>query len=588
MTQLSTKLWQQIKQQAETKKNYATVKNKSITYKQLKKSIESLSGFFNSLKKHPERVMVLSKNDIVVSEIILTCLVNGITFTVLDCNAKYRRNNLLCKRFSPDVVFIDQDYSSLESNCKTIQIATDTKSINLKALFGIQQPQCPYLDLLKKSPTTEPNTCKSTLNDKAYVMFTSGTTASPKGVVISNNALDSHLTTLINVFQHNGNSRILNSLNLSHADGLVQGPILNAYLGSYWHSQGPFSINDIKDTFDCIAREKITNLITVPTTLALIYRVVLSDDAMEKEFFKGVISTGGYLNKELWINFEKRFSTNVYNIYGLTETTVGGVFSGPTLPTFRYDAVGIPVDCEVKIVDQKMEPLADGESGLLLMKGSLLMSEYYLDSQATNTTLKDGWLNTGDIAVINNGFVSILGRNKSVFNIGGYSIHPEEINEVIQLNQNVSNAYTTVRKDDVFGDYIVSLVQIEIDNPQQVLAKLCREYLEDHKVPKIFLITNNILLGRSGKVEIEDAENQIDKLLSTNVSKGDDIVSIAANVFGLSKEELTLDSNVYDTLGWDSLGHLMLITEFEQTFNIKLTTQQIMKIESLADLERLI
>ena len=65
-------------------------------------------------------------------------------------------------------------------------------------------------------------------------------------------------------------------------------------------------------------------------------------------------------------------------------------------------------------------------------------------------------------------------------------------------------------------------------------------------------------------------------------------MSIAANVFGLSKEELTLDSNVYDTLGWDSLGHLMLITEFEQTFNIKLTTQQIMKIESLADLERLI
>lgn len=588
MTQLSVKLWRQIKQQAETKKKYATVKNKNISYKQLKKNIESLSGFFNSLKKYPERIMVLSKNEIAVSELILTCLVNGITFTVLDYNAKYRRNNLLCKRFSPDIIFIDQDYPSLESNCATIKIASDTKSSNLKALFGLQQQQCQYLDLLKKSIANEPNIETPKSNDRAYVMFTSGTTASPKGVVISNFALCSHLETLRNVFHHNADSRILNSLNLSHADGLVQGPILNAYLGSSWYSQGPFYINDIKETFDCISREKITNLITVPTTLALIYRVVLSDDAMEQEFFKGVISTGGYLNKELWLNFEKRFSTRVYNIYGLTETTVGGIFSGPTLPSIRYDAVGIPVDCEVRIVDQQMEPLADGEPGLLLMQGSLLMSEYYLDSETTNETFKNGWLNTGDIAVLNDGFISILGRKKSVFNIGGYSVHPEEINEVIQLNQQVKNSYTSVRTDEVFGDYIVSLVQVEIENIEQVLTTLCRKYLEDHKIPKVFLMTNNILLGRSGKVEIEDAENQIDKLLSTNVSKGDDIVSIAANVFGLSKEELTLDSNVYDTLGWDSLGHLMLITEFEQTFNIKLTTQQIMKIESLADLERLI
>ncbi|WP_179024050.1 AMP-binding protein [Shewanella sp. Scap07] len=582
---LSTLLWDSMQSQASARRQFGYVANQELSYAQLVKTIKKLSGFF--AQHSIERIAIVCTDECYTAEIMLAALLNGVVFTVLDGDIKQPRFDGIIQRFKPDHIFVDEMSALTVSTEFTITSKAKPSSI-LSNLFGQSQNNQCYPYILKHYQACVPNVVHN--NTQAYVLFTSGTTSKPKGVMISVQALASHLATLKQVYQYSQHSHILNALQLSHADGLVQGPILAAYLGIKWSHLGQFDIANAESIFDHIVAQEVTHFITVPVVLALLNKYGPSDDAFSGDIFYCVVSTGGALSAQLWQSFEQKYATKVSNLYGLTETCVGGVFTTVGDAENSYGRIGRPVDMQYAL-GSPFEPQELNE-GLLWLSGDNIMDGYLDAPKETVKVLVDGWLNTGDIAKRHeDGSLSIIGREKELINAGGYAVYPQEINESLCSHPDVENAYTTSRIDDLYGEYIVSLVATSMSGSEPIIAHV-RSTLEAHKVPRSIYITDKLPLGPSGKVIKASAEALIDEKqpqIEVAASQDEDkLLAIAAKIFNLQQTELSISSSSQNTPGWDSLGHLMLVTEAEEQFGVQLTPIEIMKATSLQQLLALI
>ncbi|WP_144213682.1 AMP-binding protein [Shewanella donghaensis] len=583
---LSMSFWQTIEQQAAKKQIFAYVKNKKITYKNLAENIKRLSGFFyhNNLKS----VLLISNNEQFIAEISIAALINGVVFSVVDADTKQPRFDSVVDCFKPDFIFMDSGLTIQLKNDFCLLAESKPASTIASIFKGDSQKDC-YPHVLKKYTERLPDFSHNQL--MAYVLFTSGTTSTPKGVQISTAALFSHLRTLSEVYRYKKDSHILNSLKLSHADGLVQGPMLALFNSITWSHLGLFEISKAANIFDYIVANDISHLITVPIVLGLLYKYAPFDDAFQSEHFYCVVSTGGALSAELWQGFEGKYQTIISNLYGLTETCAGGVFTEVSNDPARIGCIGKAVD--MQFVLGVPEQLNDSDEGVLWLKGNNVMTGYLNSPNETHKVFKGEWLNTGDIARLNsNGTLSIIGREKDLINAGGYAIYPQEVNESLCIHPSITNAYTTSRHDDVYGEYIVSLIELSTTLSSFDVINHARQYLEEHKLPRTVYFTASIPLGVSGKVNQEQAEILINEQdSSTNIDYENQqlkLLNIAASIFSVELAELSLNSSAQTTAGWDSLGHLMLITEAEQQFNVQLSPIEIMQITTLSQLFKLV
>ncbi len=186
------------------------------------------------------------------------------------------------------------------------------------------------------------------------MMYTSGSTSDPKGVVISHKNLFSHLETLKNVYGMDDDVKILNVLNLYHTDGINQGPLLALYSGGTWVSPFKLDTSRLDLIYDGIYRYKITHLFVVPTLLSFFEKYHEGfEDSFQTPDFKFAISVAALLEERLWHSVSSIFKIQIVNIYGLTETVTGSVYCGPSPDTFKIGTVGKPADCSIKVIDDE-------------------------------------------------------------------------------------------------------------------------------------------------------------------------------------------------------------------------------------------
>ncbi|HUI62485.1 MAG TPA: AMP-binding protein, partial [Steroidobacteraceae bacterium] len=424
----------------------------------------------------------------------------------------------------------------------------------------------------------------------AYVMFTSGTTEQPKGVSISHRALFAHLRTLTRRFGYTPQSRILNILMLAHADGMIQGPVIAFFNAIAVFRPMRFEVTAIERLLDAVYQLRITHLVAVPTMLALLQRLGLDHrDAFQGGDFRLLICCGAQLEAALCESFESTFRVPLINVYGLTETVVGGVFCGPDAATRKPGSIGVPVDCELRVVRPDGSEAAANESGELWMSGELLMSGYFNAPQLTAEVLGDGWFRTGDAAYRDSaGFYWICGRYKNLIIRGGYNIHPEEITEVLQRHPAVREAATAGMPDEVWGETVCCLVCAEDGVSSEELLAHCSRQLEPRKVPSRIERVASLPRGLSGKVRMEAVRELLQSRRSSPrdavVDRGDHarrVLDVAAACFRTDATLLTLASTPDDIVGWDSLAHLELVAGLEREFGVRFTPRQIMALDRL-------
>lgn len=574
---------------------WLVVGTRKIRFSELKKNIESIAGLVAHHKLQiGDRVVIASHDDAEVALLFVAFMCNGITVINLDPETGSDRACALIDKAEPSLLIADstliQDWSLGSKPILTLTLFPSATKTGLAGkLFGKMPKREGFhgiLDEVQRMPPPS-DIPQETL---AYILFTSGTTSQPKGVSISHRALFAHLNTLSSRFGYSEDSRILNILMLSHADGMIQGPVMGFFNHSAVYRPIRFEITRIDQLLDVVYQLRISHFVAVPTMLSLIHQFGLDQtDAFQGGDFRLLISCGAQLEQKLWEDFEAAFNVPIINVYGLTETVVGGCFSGPDAESRAPGSIGQPVDCEFLIVDSQGEPVTDGESGELLIRGDLLMSGYFRNEPLTQSVLRNGWFYTGDIARKDeSNRYWIIGREKNIIIRGGLNIHPEEITEVIQRHPKVQEAITVGLPDPVWGEVVASLVVVSDETDAQSLQTFCSSHLEPRKVPSRLKLIKSLPRGRSGKVIIDDAVQLLLEEtggIATQPSNDSELVGrildITARCLRAERSSLKISHGPNDIPGWDSLAHLELVVTLEKEIGVKLSAREIMSLDRL-------
>jgi long-chain acyl-CoA synthetase len=600
-----THVWER----ANAKKTCLTYENPGgnvteVSYGEMADKISRTGMYFKNCNlEQGSRIFIASQDDFNTALLFLTCQYYGYCAVIGNINAPSDELMAQIEASQPHIACIDKRVAAditPPPDCGMVTV-TDTQSggsgLFAKLLGRKTDPTDirAYPNLLEKtSPLTPPEKIEDTLD--AYVLFTSGTTARPKGVRISRMALLSHLKTLTHQLGYGPGCRLLNILPFNHTDGLIHGWATAWCNGATCLRPLKFEYGRIPDLFDAVYTWRATHFILVPTILSLLIRHGKGyRDAFNTTDFRFIVSSAGPLFADLWQRFETRFGVRVCNIYGLTETVVGGLFSGPDESTFRHGSIGKPIDCDVRLVDDNGHDVPEGKSGELIMAGTHIMTGYLFDRHTTDAVLEQGWFHTGDLARRDaDGFYYIVGRKKNIIITGGQNVQPEEVNAVLQGIDGIEDSVVFGIEDETFGETVAALVVPEPGKSldPEGIAKVCREKLSAYKVPRTIELVDTLPRTPSGKVRIDEARKAIIEFLRESdhqyTETDSKVIQAAARAFNTTARMLSADSKPNVTDGWDSLSHMLLCLELENTFNIKLRATDIIGIKSLGDAQELV
>ena len=332
------------------------------------------------------------------------------------------------------------------------------------------------------------------------LMYTSGTTGQPKGVVLShgnllaggNNVCDGHALT--------ASDRALCVLPLFHINGLcvtLLGPLVS---GGSVVMPAKFSTTRF---WDWIEHHSCTWFSVVPTQVSYLLR-----DASGERRFPTVRfgrSASAPLSPDVHEMFEKRFGIPLIETMGLTETAAQ-ILSNPMPPRKRkLGSPGLPVGIDVRIVDNSMKDVVAGEEGELLVRGDCVMQHYFRNPEATNgAKTADGWLRTGDLGRADeDGFLFITGRLKELIIKGGENIAPREIDDALYQHPDVVEAAAFACPCDDYGQRVLAAVCIRSGvtlNEADLLA-LCESSVGRFKRPDRIFFMTELPKGPSGKIQ---------------------------------------------------------------------------------------
>jgi acyl-CoA synthetase (AMP-forming)/AMP-acid ligase II/acyl carrier protein len=593
MTRHTDSDWMSRLQEQSPGKPALVTANGTLTYGELAtRSAAARTLFLQRGLRPGQHVMLAIRDERQFICLLLGAYTAGLTVMVADTDLPGEAATEMVQRYEPDVVVLDRSLAEhwhlpgpswlIEAEPQAQQGALLRRLLRRSKVdtTGL------FFELDAVVDTVMPTAVAG--GDAVLIFFTSGSTSLPKAVELSHAALGAHLSTLARHHGYNADTRLLNPLPFHHVDGLVQGPLVALSVGASTYRALAFTALNVPHFLDQIYSEGITHLVAVPTILAMILRL----GAHQTDSFKGpefchVISTAGHLEEPLWRRFEDQFDIVVCNTYGLTETVAGGIFSGPGADSRKVGALGLPVDCEVRIITANGQDAEQGATGELLLRGTNLMRGYYRDQQATDAVLRDGWLHTGDLAWSDEeGFIHFAGRAKSVIVCGGHNIQPEEINEILGRHAGVQAVATLGLPHPEWEAIVVSaIVPVATNTPTEAeLLAHCRLFLPPYKLPRRIVFLAALPYGPSGKVRAE-ALRELCLTTSSAVSMTDThterIMSLAKDIFRTHPGELGPNSGPDNTMGWDSLAHIQLVTSIETQFSIVLNDHDIVGITHL-------
>jgi acyl-CoA synthetase (AMP-forming)/AMP-acid ligase II/acyl carrier protein len=585
--------YETIKQCGNTKKIFADIHEKPLTYQNLLNAVRQTVTLLRTYNlQGNQRIMIVTKDDQSLLFLLLSAMLEGHCVILLAPDTKIAKLKNIVDLANPQLIFIDQinaEACRAELNCPIIAIddAKEKHAFINKILGKTKEKSGSYPALLQLLQQTEPN-CAVKLDDFALIVFTSGSTASPKAVMLSYKNVFTHLATFKKVFSYNEQCVLFNSLPLYHMDGLIQGPMITLYCGATLIRPEKFCLQNLDLYFNKISAKKVSHVILVPSTLALLDRYAIHNDYFHTTFFQMLISTAAHLNADLWARLQARFKIKICNVYGLIETVTGGLFCGPDPARFAIGTVGAPVDMLARIIDETGQEQNDGEIGELLLQGDNVSSGY-LGQTANNPVFKNGWLYTGDLARKNQqGLIEIIGRKKEVILSDGLTVHPEEINEILLKHPDVKDAATFGLEDQIWGEIIITAIEATGTLTETELHQFSYQYLEAEKVPKQIIFMHEIPRGPTGKPQLailkKLAKEKNSGISSFSFLSEAEVVALAAQVFNIPTTTLSMYSNPLNIIAWDSLGHIRLIEAAERKFQVHFHTHDITGITSLRDL----
>jgi long-chain acyl-CoA synthetase len=346
-------------------------------------------------------------------------------------------------------------------------------------------------------------------DDTAVILYTSGTTGTPKGAELTHDNLKTNCEITRDMFGIGGDVVTLGALPLFHSFG--QTCSMNATLAA----GGTLSLIprfDPGKALEIIERDKINLFQGVPT----MYSALLHQEGRDKfdtSTLELCVSGGSAMPVELMRGFEEAFGCKILEGYGLSESSPVASFNRPDRER-KPGSIGIPIEgVEMKVVDDDGNDVEQGEVGEIVIRGHNVMKGYWNKPNETGDTLIDGWLHTGDMAKIDeDGYFFIVDRKKDLIIRGGYNVYPREIEEVLYEHPAVREAAVIGVKDDKLGEEVGAAVALKDgqEASEQELRDFVKEQVAAYKYPRRVWFVDDLPKGPTGKIlkrEIEPPDN---------------------------------------------------------------------------------
>jgi acyl-CoA synthetase (AMP-forming)/AMP-acid ligase II len=339
-------------------------------------------------------------------------------------------------------------------------------------------------------------------DDHALLMYTSGTTGRPKGVVHTQASLLAGGWTTAIAHELTAQDRGLCVLPIYHINGLCVTVMGSMVSGGSLAMCGKFSASRFWDHAD---RAKTTWFSVVPTIISHLLHGKAEPSPATISRMRFGRSASSALAPDVQTAFEMRFGVPIVETMGLTETAAQ-ILSNPLPPGVRkIGSPGIAVGNEVEILDKDFQILPPDTEGEISVRGPNVMLEYLKNSEATQASSgPGGWLRTGDLGKKDaDGYVFVTGRLKELIIKGGENIAPREIDEALYSHGDVVEAAAFARPDVVYGERVEAAVALSegASVDAATLIEVCIARLGKFKSPDIIYILDDLPKGPSGKIQ---------------------------------------------------------------------------------------
>jgi long-chain acyl-CoA synthetase len=335
--------------------------------------------------------------------------------------------------------------------------------------------------------------------DTAVILYTSGTTGTPKGAELTHANLTRNAQCSRDLFGFGNEAMTLGALPLFHSFGQTCG--LNATVCG----GGTLSLIprfEPAKALEIIERDQINVFQGVPTMYGAMLHCP-DRDRFDVSSLELCASGGSAMPVELMRGFEDAFGCKILEGYGLSESSPVASFNHPDRER-KPGSIGTPIEgVEMKVVDDDGAEVAQGEVGEIVIRGHNVMKGYWGRPEATEETLSGGWLHTGDMARVDeDGYFFIVDRKKDLIIRGGYNVYPREVEEVLYEHPAVREAAVVGVPHDEYGEEIGAAVALKDGSEASAdeLRAFVKEQVAAYKYPRQIWFVDELPKGPTGKI----------------------------------------------------------------------------------------
>jgi malonyl-CoA/methylmalonyl-CoA synthetase len=362
----------------------------------------------------------------------------------------------------------------------------------------------------------------------ALIIYTSGTTAQPKGVVSTHEIIESQVTTLVEAWQWEQSDHILNVLPLHHVHGLINALACPLWVGACCEFLPEFDEAKIWSTFE---DGRVNVFMAVPT---IYYKLISFYDSLEDyrkkrltetlNKFRLMVSGSAALPISVMNRWEEISGHKLLERYGMTE--IGMALSNPYEASERRPGfVGQPLpNVQLRLMDEETNELIqeEGKAGEIQVKGPNVFKEYWGNPEATTAAFTlNGWFKTGDIAMKEDGAYRILGRKSTdIIKSGGYKLSALEIEEELRKHEAVKHCAIVALPDEEWGEIVAAAIVpeegIDTKGLDQQITEWLRERIAPYKLPRRWVFLAKLPRNAMGKVTKNELKSAFNTELDTS------------------------------------------------------------------------